>query len=102
MVAFAPKVIIAYRRQGKVIKCAAYGVAQGRGWRYGRMGGQRERARGGCGFSSLVKQKIKGKICFVMHIAGEKILLFYFYFVIVKQKFINSPLITTHVSACEI
>ena len=29
VVAFAPK----------VIKCAAYGVAQGRGWRYGWMGG---------------------------------------------------------------
>jgi hypothetical protein len=25
------------------------------GQRYGRMGGQRERARGGCGFSSLMK-----------------------------------------------
>ena len=25
--------------QDKVIKCAAYGVAQGRGHRYGRMGG---------------------------------------------------------------
>jgi hypothetical protein len=42
VVAFAPKVIIiACLRQGflhsqnKVIKCAAYGVAQGRGWRYG-------------------------------------------------------------------
>ena len=101
MVAFAPKVIIAYRRQGTVIKCA-YVIAQARGWRYGWMGGRRERVRGECGFNSLVKQKIKGKICFVMHIAGEKILLFYFYFVIVKQKFINSPLITTHVSACEI
>jgi hypothetical protein len=32
--------------QNKVIKCAAYGVAQGRGWRYGRMGGRRERVRG--------------------------------------------------------
>ena len=27
--------------QNKVIKCAAYGVAQGRGWRYGWMGGWR-------------------------------------------------------------
>jgi hypothetical protein len=42
VVAFAPKVIIiACLRQGfcisqnKVIKCAAYGVAQARGWRYG-------------------------------------------------------------------
>ena len=46
VVAFAPK----------VIKCAAYGVAQGRGWRYGWMGGWRrggskgfEFARGGEG-----------------------------------------------------
>ncbi len=31
--------------QNKVTKCAAYGVAQGRGWRYGWMGGQRERVR---------------------------------------------------------
>ena len=31
VVAFAPK----------VIKCAAYGVAQGRGWRYRWMGGWR-------------------------------------------------------------
>ncbi len=42
MVAFAPKVIIiaclrkgVLHSQNKVIKCAAYGVAQGRGWRYG-------------------------------------------------------------------
>jgi hypothetical protein len=46
-------------------------------------------------FSSLVKQNKKAKICFVIHIAGEKKLLFYIYFVIVKQKFINGPLITT-------
>jgi hypothetical protein len=51
--------------------------------------------RGGYRFSSLVKQNKKAKICFVIHIAGEKKLLFYFYFVIVKQKFINGPLITT-------
>jgi hypothetical protein len=43
-----------------------------------------------------VKQKIKGKICFVIHIAGEKKLLFYFYFVIVKQKIKNGALITTY------
>jgi hypothetical protein len=42
-----------------------------------------------------VKQNKKAKICFVIHIAGEKKLLFYFYFVIVKQNFINGPLITT-------
>jgi hypothetical protein len=45
--------------------------------------------------SSLMKQNKKAKICFVIHIAGEKKLLFYIYFVIVKQKFINGPLITT-------
>jgi len=33
-----------------------------------------------------MKQNKKAKICFVIHIAGEKKLLFYFYFVIVKQK----------------
>jgi hypothetical protein len=41
-----PIYIIACRRQvvafaPKVIKCAAYGVAQGRRWRYGWMGGWR-------------------------------------------------------------
>jgi hypothetical protein len=41
--------------QNKVIKCAAYGVAQGRGCRYGRMGGRRERVRGVCGFMKLMK-----------------------------------------------
>jgi hypothetical protein len=44
---------------------------------------------------TLVKQNKKAKICFVIHIAGEKKLLFYIYFVIVKQKFINGSLITT-------
>ena len=38
-------------------------------------------------FSSLVKQNKKAKICFVIHIAGEKKLLFYIYAVIVKQFF---------------
>jgi hypothetical protein len=52
--------------------------------------------RGEYRFSSLVKQKIKVKICFVIHIAGEQKLLFYFYFVIVKQKIKNGHLITTH------
>ena len=49
--------------------------------------------RGVYRFSSLVKQN--KKICFVIHIAGEKKLLFYFYFVIVKQKIKNGALITT-------
>jgi len=42
-----------------------------------------------------MKQNKKAKFCFVIHIAGEKKLLFYICFVIVKQKFINGPLITT-------
>ncbi len=32
-----------------------------------------------------MKQKKKGKICFVIHIAGKKKLLFYIYDVIVKR-----------------
>ena len=48
-------------------------------------------------FSSLVKQNTKAKFCFVIHIAGEKKLLFYFYFVIVKQNFMHAALITTTV-----
>jgi len=51
--------------------------------------------RGGYRFSSLVKQNKKAKICFAIHMAREKKLLFYIYFVIVKQKFINGLLITT-------
>ncbi len=54
--------------------------------------------RGGCRFSSLVKQNKKAKICFVIHIAGETKILFYIYFVIVKQNFINGPVITTSLS----
>jgi hypothetical protein len=61
VVAFAPK----------VIKCAAYGVAQGRG----------------CGFSSLMKQNKKAKNYAVFCFAGKKKLLFYIYAVIVKQIF---------------
>ena len=64
------------------------------------MGGRKERARGECRFSSLVKQKIKGKICFVIHIAGEKKLLFYIYFVIAKQIFINGGDTTTCRGQC--
>jgi len=53
--------------------------------RYGRMGGrrggwmdgQRERARGGCGFSSLVKQKIKGNNYAVFCFPGKR---FFFIF----------------------
>jgi hypothetical protein len=43
--------------------------------------------RGECGFSSLMKQNKKAKICFVICFAGKKKLLFYIYAVIVKQIF---------------
>ncbi len=33
--------------QNKVIKCAAYGVAQARGWRYGWIGGRKDGYKGG-------------------------------------------------------
>ena len=59
-------------------------------------GGRREKVRGVYRFSSLVKQNKKAKICFVIHIAGEKKLLFCIYAVIVKQKK-KALLITTHV-----
>ena len=58
----------------------------GRCVRYGRIGGRREKVRGVYRFSALVKQNKKAKICFVIHIAGEKKLLFYIYAVIMKQK----------------
>ncbi len=48
--------------------------------------GMREKVRGEYRISPLMKQKNKGKICFVVHIAGKKKLLFYIYAVIVKQK----------------
>jgi len=37
-----------------------------------RMDGRRDGQRGGCGFSSLIKQKIKGKICAVFCFAGNR------------------------------
>jgi hypothetical protein len=46
----------------------------------------RERVRGECGFSSLVKQNKKAEICFVIYIAGFFFLKFFCYEVIVKQK----------------
>jgi hypothetical protein len=51
------------------------------GWRYAqrervRRGGQRERVRGEYMFSSLMKQKIKGKNCAVFCFAGKRRLLF--------------------------
>jgi hypothetical protein len=47
--------------QNKVIKCAVYGVAQARGWRYGWIGGRMDGYKGVYRFSSLMKQKIKAK-----------------------------------------
>jgi len=40
------------------------------------MGGQRERARVGCGLSSLVKEKIKGKNYAVFCFPGERFFLY--------------------------
>jgi hypothetical protein len=40
--------------------------------RYGWIGGWREKVSGVYRFSSLVKQHKKAKICFVIHIAGER------------------------------
>ena len=46
----------------------------------------REKVRGEYGFSSLVKQNKKAKICFVIYIAGFFFKIFFCYEVIVKQK----------------
>ncbi len=46
--------------------------------RYGWMGGRREKVRGGCGFSSLVKQKIKGKNYAVFCFAGKIFFIYIF------------------------
>jgi hypothetical protein len=43
-----------------------------------------------------MKQNKKAKNYAVFCFAGKKKLLFYIYAVIVKQKIINAPLITTH------
>jgi hypothetical protein len=53
-----------------------YGWIGGRCVRYGRMGGQREKVREVYGFSSLVKQNKKGKICAVFCFAGKRKLLY--------------------------
>ena len=58
--------------------------------------------RGEHRFSSLMKQKIKAKIYFVICFAGKKKLLFYIYAVIVKQKIINGPVTTTLKHSIEI
>jgi hypothetical protein len=83
------------------------------GGRYGWIGGRREKVRGGvkglsshaevrdkvrggCGFSSLMKQQKKAKICFFIYIAGFFFLNFFCYEVIVKQIFKERP--TNHYS----
>ncbi len=71
VVAFAPK----------VIKCAAYGVAQGRGLRYGRRDGH----KGGVQGPLLMKEKKKGENYVVLYFTGKRF-FFYIYDVIVKQK----------------
>jgi len=45
--------------------------------RYGRMGGRMGGRRRGCGFSSLMKQRIKGKNCAVFCFAGKRFLYIY-------------------------
>ena len=54
--------------------------------------------KGGVKGSLLMKQKKKGKICFVIYIAGER--FFFIYEVIAKQKKKNALLITT--SICQL
>ena len=46
----------------------------------------REKVRGEYRVSSFMKQKIKGKICFVIYIAGFFFLKFFCYEVFAKQK----------------
>ena len=48
--------------------------------------GMREKVRGEYVVSSLMKQKKRGKICFVIHIAGFFFLNFFCYEVFAKQK----------------
>ena len=58
---------------------------------------RREKVRGVYRFSSLVKQNKKAKICFVIHIARERKIIFYIYALIVKQKKKSSA---NHYSGC--
>jgi hypothetical protein len=62
-------------------------VAGGRYVRYGWIGGRRERARGEYRFSSLVKQKKKGKLrCLLLH-RKKKNIYFYIYEVFTLEFF---------------
>ena len=51
----------------------------------------KEKVRGEYGFSSLVKQNKKAKICFVIYIAGFFFLKILCYEVIVKQNIYKRP-----------
>ena len=46
------------------------------GWRDGWIGGWRDGPKGGVKGPLLMKQQKKGKICFVIYIAGERIFIF--------------------------
>ena len=71
-------------------------------WVDGGMGGFKERVdrwvkgegKGSVQGPLLMKQKNKGKICFVIYIAGER--FFFIHEVFVKQKKENALLITTN------
>jgi len=52
-----------------------------------QMDGWRDGQRGGCGFSSLMKQKIKGKNCVVFCFAGKRKIYFFIYEVITWEIF---------------
>jgi hypothetical protein len=49
-------------------------------------------AEGGCGFNSLIKQKIKGKNCAVIYIAGKR---FFFIYEVITWGKKKALLITT-------
>jgi hypothetical protein len=63
---------------GGIFRVGGEGLRYGRkdGWRYGWIGGQREKVREVYGFSSLVKQNKKGKNCAVFCFAGKRKLLY--------------------------
>jgi len=56
---------------GRIIESSTLGVAQGRGWRSGRIGGRKDGYKGVYRFSSLVKQNKKAKIYAVFCFAGK-------------------------------
>ena len=73
------------RLNARTVRVFSSRALGGEGVRYGRR--VRERVRGECGFSSLVKQNKKGKKCAVFCFAGKKKYYFIYYAVIVKQFF---------------